>query len=308
MVLLSLKLVLEHIEEPYFPRTISTKKSGNTQIRAHSLDDVIYYFEESEWLDCRISLFGEEEIEQVKPNAIFIDLDDKNSLEFVKTRIHEMIGGVPLVIFTGNGYAIIQPIQMKSMKELEFPNLSNYEIATKFLKYAKTYLTNNRADPCNNPSLKSCMVRVPYTINSKNNCTVEFMESWDNHRVSVKNIPFKKYMEQFSKNEDTNNHARLVDSQKFQWIEKLLETKIDDYRNFLLFDVCRYLINIKKLSIEQSTNIIHKWIGSSKYPRTRIRSEVKRANRDGKFPRKLQTIYDSNPEASKKLASLGIMN
>ena len=305
-VKLALELLFDHFEKPYFPRTISTKKLKNAQVTVFSIDEIIQYFEESEWLDCRVSLFGKEEAEQVKPNAIFIDLDDKDSLEFVKTRIRELIGGIPLIISTGNGYAIIQPVQMKSMKGISIHNLSDYEVSTKFLKFSKKYLTNDKADPCNNPSLKNCMIRVPYTINSKNNSIVKFKESWDNHRVSVRNIPFKNHIEQESKQQLTLSHVKSIDPKKFLWIEKLLMRKIDDHRNFLLFDVCRYLINIKKLSLDQATNLACNWLDSTKYPRSRILSEMKRALKDGKFPRKFETIQNENQEVSEYLTSHGI--
>lgn len=306
MVRLALELLFEHFEQPYFPRTISTKKLGNAQVTINSIDEIISYFEESKWYDCRISLFGQNEIEQVRPNAIFIDLDDKSALEIVKIRIRELIGGIPLVISTGLGYAIIQPIQIKSMIGIKIPNLTDYEVSKKFLKFAKDCLTNGKADSKNNPSLKSCLVRVPHTINSKNDGTVEFIESWDNQRVSVKNIPFKKYIEHITQQIHTSNYARIINPKKFQWIDQLLKIKIDDHRNFLLFDVCRYLVNIKGLSVEQSTNIINKWLDASKYSKSKIQYEVKMAVKDGKLPRKLETIQNTNSDVFEHLISLGI--
>ena len=305
-VKISLELLFDHFEKPHFPRTISTKKLRNAQVTVFSIDEIIRYFEQSEWLDCRVSLFGKEEIRQIRPNAIFIDLDDKDSLEFVKIRIRELIGGIPLVISTGNGYAVIQPIQMKSMIGIGVGNLSDYEVSTKFLKFSKRYLTNDKADPCNNPSLKNCMIRVPYTINSKNSNIVEFKESWNYHRVSVRNIPFKNHIEQESKQNITKSHANTIDPKKFQWIEKLLKRKIDDHRNFLLFDVCRYLINIKKLSLDQATNLAYNWLDSSKYSRSRVLNEMRRALKDGKFPRRFQTIQNENQEITEYLTSHGI--
>lgn len=306
MVKLALELLQEHFEEPYFPRTISTKKLGNAQVTINSIDEIIQYFEESKWFDCRVSLFGQNEIDQIRPNAIFIDLDDKEALEIVKIRIHELIGGIPLVISTGLGYAIIQPIQMKSMVRIKIPNLTNYEVSQKFLKFAKDYLTNGKADSKNNPSLKSCLVRVPHTINSKNEKVVEVKESWDEQRVSVKSIPFKKYIKHITEQIHTSNYTGVINPKKFQWVEQLLKIKIDEHRNFLLFDTCRYLVNIKGLSVDQSTNIINKWLDSSKYPKSKIQYEVKMAVKDGKLPRKLKTIQNTNQDVFEHLISLKI--
>ncbi|GDY16621.1 hypothetical protein LBMAG54_14770 [Nitrosopumilaceae archaeon] len=305
-VRLALELLLELFEEPYFPRTISTKKKGNAQVVINSIDEAIQYFEDAKWFDCRISLFGQNEIEQIIPNAIFIDLDDKDALEIVKIRIRELIGGIPLVISTGLGYAIIQPIQIKSMKGIEMGNLSDYEISQKFLKFAKDYLTNDRADSKNHPSLKSCLIRVPYTINSKNDSIVEFKESWNGQRVSVKNIPFRKYIEHITKQSYPSKYTGTINPQKFQWIEQLLKIKINDHRNFLLFDVCRYLVNIKKFSVEESMDIIHIWLDSLEYSKSKILYEAKKAIKDGKLPRKLETIQTTNPEVFEHLTLLGI--
>lgn len=305
-VRLALEMLLELFEEPYFPRTISTKKLGNAQVVVNSIEKALQHFEDAKWLDCRISLFGQNEIEHIRPNAIFIDLDDKNALEIVKIRIRELIGGIPLVISTGMGYAIIQPIQIKSMKGIEMGNLSDYEISQKFLKFAKDFLTNSRADSKNHPSLKSCLIRVPYTINSKNDSMVEFKESWNGQRVSVKNIPFKKYIEHITKQTYPRKYTGTINPQKFQWIEQLLKIKIDDHRNFLLFDVCRYLVNVKKLSAEQSVDIIYNWLNSSKYPKSKIQYGIKTATKDEKLPRKLETIQTTNHEVFEHLTLLGI--
>ena len=45
------------------------------------------------------------------------------------------------------------------------------------------------------------------------------------------------------------------------WIEKLLQTPIDDYRkNAVSLILAPYLINIKKLSYDHALNIINSWL------------------------------------------------
>jgi hypothetical protein len=45
------------------------------------------------------------------------------------------------------------------------------------------------------------------------------------------------------------------------WIEKLLETPIDDYRkNAVSLILAPYLINIKKVSYDNALNIINNWL------------------------------------------------
>ena len=46
------------------------------------------------------------------------------------------------------------------------------------------------------------------------------------------------------------------------WIERLLETPIDDYRkNAVNLILAPYLINVKKLSYDAALNIINGWFG-----------------------------------------------
>src|SRR5919198_5166621 len=50
-------------------------------------------------------------------------------------------------------------------------------------------------------------------------------------------------------------------SNTIPWIEKLLETPIDDYRkNAVSLILAPYLINIKKLSYDDAFNIINTWL------------------------------------------------
>lgn len=80
----------------------------------------------------------------------------------------------PTVLWTGNGYHIYQPIDGKVLEEeLTFfnflPYLDGHDLTTEFLRFAEEFFTNGKADPQHSPSIKSCLIRVPGTFNSKNN-------------------------------------------------------------------------------------------------------------------------------------------
>ena len=48
---------------------------------------------------------------------------------------------------------------------------------------------------------------------------------------------------------------------QYEWIEKLLETPIEDGRKYALWKIlCPYLVNIKKLEYEQSFEILKTWL------------------------------------------------
>ena len=59
---------------------------------------------------------------------------------------------------------------VKATEALEqFDDFEPYtnEPSKEFLQFAAKYLSFNRSDPQNNPVFKSCLIRVPYTFNSK---------------------------------------------------------------------------------------------------------------------------------------------
>jgi hypothetical protein len=50
-------------------------------------------------------------------------------------------------------------------------------------------------------------------------------------------------------------------SSTFPWMEKLLQTPIDDYRkNAVNLILAPYLINVKKLSYDAALNVINSWL------------------------------------------------
>ena len=88
-------------------------------------------------------------------------------------KIKETIGGCPTVLDTGNGYHIYQPIDsiiLDDINELkEFTHFDKYYLSNKFLKFAAQYFTDGHSDPQHNPTVNSCLIRIPGTINSKCN-------------------------------------------------------------------------------------------------------------------------------------------
>lgn len=161
-----LDYILEHFESS-FPRTISTLETQNRQVQVYSKHEALEFFIKSNLVDCRISAFGIEEINQEKPNLIFVDLDNKTVLDEVLALFHKEINSIPLVLNTGNGYAIIQPIQITSFTNCTIKQKRIFDVSKKFLQFAERYLTNSKCDTGNHPSLKSCMIRVPYSYNKK---------------------------------------------------------------------------------------------------------------------------------------------
>ena len=292
----AIEQLLTNFEKPHFPRSIQSKTNNGTQRKVHSIDEILDYFEESDWLDCRISVFSEHEINEVLPNGIFIDLDKIDELQLVKARIYRLVKGVPLVIFTGRGLGLFLPIEINSMKHLVHENMDGEEISRIFLRFMKDYLTSDRADPASHPSLKNSLLRVPYTINSKNNKQVEFQESWNGQRVSINNIPFKQHLDKIiQKNNKVISLQCTINPESFSWIENVLSgSPIYKSNRILGLIITRYLVNVKKVSKSDAVEIIKKW--DSRYDTSQINSELTYALKHGKVPVGFNRFTENNPD------------
>src|SRR5215208_3155501 len=287
----SLDFILSHLEEPIiFPITIMTKKLGY-QRKVYSNERALEHFIESDFIDCRINAFPLlKEGATWRPEFLFIDLDlsnfnsNKKSLEIGLNKtlknIREKLdnnNGHPTVLWSGNGYHIILPancpVELERIQEFqEFDNPSE-----RFLRFAKDYLSNNKADKSNNPSFRACLLRIPNSFNSKclargesfENSKVKILQEWNRERPSVKYLlsDFRRYLIN-QKINDLNKKRELErrlaiksNSNNIFWIEKLLNTPISDFRkNATNLILAPYLVNIKKLSYQESFDILIDWL------------------------------------------------
>jgi Primase X len=86
------------------------------------------------------------------------------------------------------------------------------------------------------------------------------------------------------------------------WIEKLLQTPIDDYRkNAVGLILAPYLINVKKLSYDAALNIINSWLTKCEKLRQldrnldyTVRYALKYSAKNGNRPLKLDTLKLKN--------------
>ena len=252
-----LEFILEHFDDR-FPRTISTSKTQNRQILIHSKDEALENFRRSELQDCRISAFGSIEQEQCRPNLIFVDLDNREALPETLSLFHKTIGGIPTVLDTGNGYAIIQPIRMEPWKNITHKNKSDEEISKRFLQWAERYLTNYKCDSGNHPTLRSCMIRIPGSFNTKTGKRkVKIVSEWDKRRADVCNLPFLDYLNKAIKKEESLRQGRNYNIKEIPYIENLLKSKTSEGRKRIFAQIlCPYLINVKKYSVTKAEKII----------------------------------------------------
>ena len=288
---LGLNFILSHLEKPtIFPRTVMTKKLGYQRI-VYSKERALEQFIESDFIDCRINAFPAlKEGATWIPELLFIDLDlsnfnTKKSLQIGLDKTLKSIKGKlgknnehPTVLWSGNGYHIILPVfcarELERIQDFqEFDNPSE-----RFLRFAKDNLSNNKADKANNPSFRSCLLRIPNSFNSKclakgesfENSKVKIIQEWNRDRPSIKFLlrDFRRYLIN-QKITELNKKKREIEervaiksnSNNIIWIEKLLNTPISDFRkNATNLILAPYLVNIKKLSYQQSFDILTEWL------------------------------------------------
>ena len=302
-----LDFILNHFDPngriSLFPRTIMTKKLGY-QKEVFSKKEAMQYFEESNYLDCRINTFPSyteyKGIQRYPPNFIFIDLD-KNNNDFktlnddlklalfntLKNIKEKLLNGFPTVLWSGNGYHIIQPVSCPKilvdgvLETAMLENITEFKKYDKpsqeFLRFVKDYLSNGKADKNNNPSFKSCLLRIPGSINSKNNVQVKIIQEWNGIRSPITKelmLDFKRYLIQKKIDLENKRHKMIseriknnthnINSSYYEWIEQLLllqKTPIEDFRKLVVdLVLAPYLINIKKLSYSDSYQIIKDWL------------------------------------------------
>jgi hypothetical protein len=290
-----LNFILSLLDQVIFPRTIMNKKLGY-QRKVYSKERALEHFIESHFLDCRINaypyLIEYKGVPRYKPDFLFIDLDRINfktdrsfkiALSTTLRNIKEKLGNndaYPTVLFTGGGYHIYQPVYCLTALEniTEFQKFENP--SQEFLRFAKDNLSNNKADKNNNPSFKSCLLRIPGSINSKYNTKIKIIQKWNGYRPPIPREfieKFRTYLIQKKIDEEAKQNRQKIMLLKlkklnknatnnrnyyYEWIDKtILANPFPDYRKIIVnLILAPYLIVIKKLSYEESYQIIREWL------------------------------------------------
>jgi Primase X len=143
------------------------------------------------------------------------------------------------------------------------------------MQFAESFFTDNKGDPQHRPSIKSCLVRIPGTINSKCNQEVKIVQKWNGIRPQINYLlrDYRTWLVAEKINEVKN--ARSPNYRKSQsntclqyngsntilWIEKLLQTPLADHRKYAIWRVLiPYLYNIKSLPDDDIVDILQNWL------------------------------------------------
>jgi hypothetical protein len=250
---------------------------------------------------------------------IDIDLKDfasKDKLDLALNRVLKKIEskmrGHPTVLWTGNGYHIYQPVSGFILEETDifakFIDPTGKDLTTKFMQFAEDFLTNKKGDIQHRPSINSCLVRIPGTINSKCAQTVEVVQRWDGQRSAVQYLlrDFRRWLinEKIEQHRRSKKMARpqTANPATIWWIEKLLQTPLDDYRKFVVWHILvPYLTNIRKYSDDEVYYVIRKWLDSCRNlrqldfnPNYMIKHNINSAKRGGYLPIGLDKLKIEN--------------
>jgi hypothetical protein len=297
-----LDYILSHFQEPIFPRSISTRATEGRQLVANNVKEALARFTQDNFLDSRISAYSPnvtinplameqfQGLSSTTPEnlVVIIDLDKSTfrseralSLALKRTlrNIDSTLTAKPTVLWSGNGYHIYLvldcPINLENIKQ--FSSLGINQISLKFLRFVESFLSNGKSDKAHNTtvSFKNCMMRIPGSINSKNNCEVKLIQEWNGTRPSINylladfcgyvaNVKVQELREQQSRRMQQQYYVKAAKNNyryTLQWIEKLLQIPITDGRKFSIWRILvPYLINYKHLSEEECTAIILNWL------------------------------------------------
>jgi non-catalytic primase subunit PriX-like protein len=296
------------------------------QKEVFNVNEALEFFEASNYEDCRINAYPSftkyDGISRTAPSFVMIDIDLKDfaskdkldrAMNRVLKKIETIIHGHPTVLWTGNGYHIYQSMAGFILEEEEvFGELidpNGKDLTSKFMQFAEDFLTNKKGDPQHNPSVNSCLVRIPETINSKCAQEVKIIQRWDGQRPAINYLlrDFRRWLinEQMKQRLTNNRRARTQTTNTtttIRWIEKLLQTPLEDHRKFTVWRILTpYLINIRKYSDEEAFNTIRDWLNRCNELRRLqfngvylIKYNINSAKRNGYLPISLEKLKTEN--------------
>jgi hypothetical protein len=289
----NLDFILDHLNEPLFPRTIMTKTLG-CQKEVFSKQEALARFKASNYQDCRINAYPSHTeyrgINLTAPSFIMIDLDLKD-FDYSQEKLNKVLGKTlnkinnefhaahPSVLWTGNGYHVYLPILGFILEEIDrfacYIDPNKKDLMSRLMQFAEDFFTEKKGDQQHRPSIKSCLIRIPGTINSKCNQEVKIVQRWDGTRPPINyvlrdfrtwliaediNDKLEEIKNSKYRNSSTNSY-RYCNTNTIPWIEKLLQTPIADHRKYALWRILMpYLFNVKKLSETKVIEVTQTWL------------------------------------------------
>jgi hypothetical protein len=151
------------------------------------------------------------------------------------------------------------------------------------MRFAESFLSDGKSDRAHNTtvSFNNCMMRIPGSINSKNNCEVRLVQEWNGktrpainylladfcgYLANRKAKDLRSYQRQQLKRQKDCSKLMLPDQcgggKALMWIEKLLhQIPIANGRKYCIWRILvPYLINRKHISREDCMHLVTNWL------------------------------------------------
>jgi Primase X len=313
------------------------------QAEVFNKDEILEYFEDSNYEDCRINAYPSfteyHGINRTPISFLMVDLDLKDFADEKKKgkaaldrvlastlkSIKESIGGNPTVLWTGNGYHLYQPVSGFILEEYEtfyeFTKYVDKDLTSMFIQFAEEYFTDYTADRLHNPTVKSCLVRIPASLNSKciskrEDAVVKVVQKWDSVRPSIQ--PLLREVRRWLIQKKIDSLEEAKKQEKFQmtvsknqertniikWIEKgILEHPLSDHRKYIIWRILSpYLLNVRKLPKEEAYSVMKGWLDKCDKveklnfnPKIKIKDGLKGASK-GFLPISMEMLKEENRE------------
>ena len=340
-----LDFILSHFQEPLFPRKIMTKQLGY-RVEIFNKQEALEHFKNSNYEDCRINAYPSfteyHGINRTPISFLMVDLDLKDFSNETKKgkavleralnnslrKIRESIGGNPTVLWTGNGYHVYQPVSGFILEEYEtfyeFTKYLDKDLTSMFIQFSEEYFTDYTADRLHNPTVKSCLVRIPGSLNSKcvikgqDAAEVKIIQKWDGIRPPMQRLlrHFRIWLiqkriddiEELKKQEKRHTKFQMIVSKKqeptntIKWIERgILEHPLPDHRKYIIWRILSpYLLNVKKLPKEEAYSLMKGWLDKCDKleklnfnPKIKIKDGLKGASK-GYLPISMEKLKEEN--------------
>lgn len=148
------------------------------------------------------------------------------------------------------------------------------------MQFAEIFFTDKKGDPQHRPSIKSCLLRIPGTINSKCNQEVKIVQRWNGIRLPINYLlrDYRTWLVSKKINEKRSRNYRNTcstsgfynnSSTTISWIEKLLQISIADHRKYVIWRILiPYLFNFRNLPDTDVISIIQGWLSKCDETRT----------------------------------------
>ena len=184
------------------------------------------------------------------------------------------------------------------------------------MQFAEDFFTEKKSDSQHRPSVKSCLIRIPGTLNSKYNQEVEIVQIWNGVRSPIQYVlrDFRTWLV----SEKINDKLVEKRSWKYKssksthhnwtsiipWLEKLLQTPIEDHRKYSLWRIIfPYLFNIKKMQDSEVISIVQMWLDNCAKlrpldfnPNYLIRQNIRNSNKNRYLPISFEKLRTENNE------------